>query len=103
MLEVFGERNIALARELTKLHEETMRTTFTKALEYYEEKAPRGEYVLVVEGAPPSEQIVVPIEDAVQLAKLYMESGEAASVAAKTAAKETGHRKSEIYRRLRDK
>ncbi len=46
-----GDRKIALARELTKLHEEIIRTTIDGALEYYEEKSPRGEYVLVVEGA----------------------------------------------------
>jgi len=103
MLEVFGERNIALARELTKLHEETIRTTFIKALEYYEGNSPRGEYVLVIEGAPMPERETVPIEAAIQLAKSYMEQGEAASAAAKTAAKETGHRKSEIYRRLEDR
>ena len=46
-----GERKIALARELTKLHEEIIRTTIDGALEYYSEKSPRGEYVLIVEGA----------------------------------------------------
>ena len=52
MQEYFGgERKIALARELTKLHEEIIRTTISGALDYYSEKSPRGEYVLVVEGA----------------------------------------------------
>lgn len=52
MREYFGgERRIALARELTKLHEEIIRTTLDGALEYYEDKSPRGEYVLVIEGA----------------------------------------------------
>lgn len=46
-----GERRIALARELTKLHEEIIRTTIDGAIEHYAEKSPRGEYVLVVEGA----------------------------------------------------
>lgn len=46
-----GERRIALARELTKLHEEIIRTTIDGAIEHYAEKAPRGEYVLVIEGA----------------------------------------------------
>ena len=51
MREVFGgERKIALARELTKLHEEIIRTDLNGAIEYYEEKSPRGEYVLVIEG-----------------------------------------------------
>lgn len=52
MQEVFGgDRKIALARELTKLHEEVLRMTIDEALEYYEEKSPKGEYVLVIEGA----------------------------------------------------
>lgn len=52
MLSAFGgERKIAIARELTKLHEEVFRTTISDAVAYYEENAPRGEYVLVIEGA----------------------------------------------------
>lgn len=52
MREAFGgERRIALARELTKVHEEIIRTTLDGAAELYSEKSPRGEYVLVVEGA----------------------------------------------------
>lgn len=50
-----GDRKIALARELTKIHEEIIRTTIDGALEYYTEKSPRGEYVLVVEGASDTE------------------------------------------------
>lgn len=46
-----GGRRIALARELTKIHEEIIRTTIDDAIELYNEKTPRGEYVLVVEGA----------------------------------------------------
>ena len=49
--EVFGERKISLCRELTKLNEEILRTTLAGAIEYYKENAPRGEYVLVIEGA----------------------------------------------------
>ncbi len=50
----FGERKISLCRELTKLNEEIIRTTLSGAIEYYTENAPRGEYVLVVEGAQKS-------------------------------------------------
>ncbi|HIT85665.1 MAG TPA: 16S rRNA (cytidine(1402)-2'-O)-methyltransferase [Candidatus Ornithomonoglobus intestinigallinarum] len=56
MLKYFGsERRIAIARELTKLHEEILRFTVGEAVEYYGETNPRGEYVLVVEGAPEAE------------------------------------------------
>ena len=51
IIEVFGDRKIALCRELTKLNEEIIRTTLSGAIEYYKENAPRGEYVLVIEGA----------------------------------------------------
>ena len=51
MLEVLGDRPVALCRELTKLHEETVRTTLSRAVALYQEKEPRGEYVLVVAGA----------------------------------------------------
>ena len=50
MLEVLGDRPVALCRELTKLHEETVRTTLAQAVALYQEKEPRGEYVLVVAG-----------------------------------------------------
>ncbi len=52
MLEVLGARRIALCRELTKLYEEIWRGTLAEALAYVDEKPPRGEYTLVVEGAP---------------------------------------------------
>ena len=49
-----GDRKIAIARELTKLHEEIIRTDIDGAVKYYEENNPRGEYVLVIEGAKES-------------------------------------------------
>lgn len=51
LFESFGERKIALCRELTKINEEIIRTTLSGAIEYYSQAEPRGEYVLVVEGA----------------------------------------------------
>ena len=52
--ETFGpDRRVALCRELTKLHEETVRTTLGEAAAYYQENTPKGEYVLVVAGRPP--------------------------------------------------
>ena len=51
MLEVFGDRNIAIVREITKIHETVMRTRFSEALEFYSQNEPRGEYVLIIEGA----------------------------------------------------
>ena len=45
-----GERRISLCREITKIHEETIRTTIDEAIEFYKETCPKGEYVLVIEG-----------------------------------------------------
>ena len=98
MLAVLGDRKIALAREITKLHEEVLRTTLSAAVKYYEEKAPRGEYVIIVEGAaeeqPPE---APPLEDAIAMARELMAAGEQASQAAKLIAKQTGHPRKEIY------
>ena len=100
MREYFGERKIALVRELTKLHEEVIRTTFTEALEMYDgDKAPKGEFVLIVSGYEESETAEsYNIEDAVRIAKGYMEKGNSASAAAKMAAADTGFRKNDIYK-----
>jgi 16S rRNA (cytidine1402-2'-O)-methyltransferase len=50
LLETFGDRKIAVCRELTKLYEEIYRGSLSEALKHFEEKKPRGEFVLVIEG-----------------------------------------------------
>ena len=55
MLDVWGNRRIVLARELTKKYEEYRRTTLQDALEYYETNPPKGEFVLIIEGKNPDE------------------------------------------------
>ena len=67
-LKTFGDRPISLSREITKLHEETMRTTLAEAVAYYEENDPRGEYVLVLGGAEHVEEESITLEDAVEMA-----------------------------------
>jgi 16S rRNA (cytidine1402-2'-O)-methyltransferase len=100
MLVAFGDRRICLARELTKLHEEIVRTTLSDALRRYEETAPRGEFVVVVEGAAPPSAVPSTPEDAAALARLFLAEGLSASDAAKKAAAETGVKKGDIYRLL---
>lgn len=100
MLAAFGDRRICLARELTKLHEEIVRTTLSDALHRYEETAPRGEFVVVVEGAAPPSDVPSTPEDAAALARLFLDDGLSASEAAKKAAAETGVKKGDIYRLL---
>jgi 16S rRNA (cytidine1402-2'-O)-methyltransferase len=94
-----GDRKIALCREITKLHEETVRTTLSQAVGLYdEEHPPKGEFVLVVEGAPPKEEEAASPEDAAALMRAYLDEGMSPTEAAKRAAKETGLRKSEVYK-----
>lgn len=102
LLRVFGDRRIALVREMTKLHEEVKRTTLAQAVEYYTENPPRGEFVLVVEGrrepAPPKPEA----EDAIPaetLVERYLSQGMTRPEAVKRAAKETGVNRAELYRK----
>lgn len=103
LLETFGpDRSITLARELTKLHEEVVKTTLGAAVEYYESNNPRGEYVLVMAGASPEENRPQPptLDQAAETARALMEGGMSASAAAKQAAQDTPFSKSQIYRLL---
>ncbi len=102
LLAVLGNRRIALVRELTKIHEEVVRTTLAEAIARYTQDAPRGEFVLVVEGAAPTEQLPMTVEAAETLAREYLAQGMSPSEAAKTAAAETGLKKGDIYRRIID-
>ncbi|HHV50959.1 MAG TPA: 16S rRNA (cytidine(1402)-2'-O)-methyltransferase [Clostridiales bacterium] len=101
LLSTLGDRRIAIVRELTKVHEEVIRTTLSAAVERFKTENPRGEIVLVVEGA--AEETVVQeytIQQAVEIAKNFMDEGMSASEAAKQAAAVTGIKKGEIYRGL---
>lgn len=100
MLQAWGNRRIALVRELTKIHEEVIRTTLSEACERYKDGGAKGEFVLIVEGAPPETVPACKEEDAVSMARALMEKGLSASEAAKRAAAETGLKKNGIYREL---
>ncbi len=98
LLENLGDRRIALCRELTKIHEEVLRGKISEMLEYYKEKSPKGEYVLIVEGAPEEKaEQEITLEKACEMAQQLVENGKKASEAAKEIAKLTGFSKSEIY------
>ncbi len=99
MLKTFGNRKIALVRELTKLHETVFHTTLSEAIEHYSENAPRGEFVLIVSGAK-EETAVYSMADALKIANKLIEEGQSTSVAAKEAANITGLKKGEIYKAL---
>ena len=93
----FGDRPISLCRELTKLHEETMRTTIAQAIAYYEENDPKGEFVLVIAGAEPVEEASVTLEDAVAMVLKRRENGERMKDAVRQVSADTGLNKNELY------
>ena len=101
MLAALGDRRICLVRELTKIHEDVIRTTLSQAVERYRETPPRGEFVLIVDGAPKTEERLLSPEEAVNMARERMQAeGLSASMAAKAVAAETGLTKGDIYKGL---
>lgn len=104
LTEAFGaDRSVTLCRELTKLHEEITKTTLGQAAACYAAQEPRGEYVLVMAGAPESAAASgepVTLEAAVAAARALMEAGNPPALAAKQAAKGTEFSKGEIYKEL---
>jgi len=103
LLAVLGDRRVTLARELTKLHEEIIPTTLSEAAARFAADPPRGEFVLVVEGAADTPEQVPSPEEALTLAKGYMAEGLSASEAAKRAAAVSGLHKGDIYKLLVNK
>ena len=98
MASVFGEdRPISLCRELTKLHEEVVRTTLGGAIERYREQAPKGEFVLVVGGAPEKEKESATEDDAAAHVAALMEQGLSRKDAVKQTAKDLNLPKNVVY------
>ena len=96
--DAFGpDRKIALCRELTKLHEETCRTTLGEAADAYRDREPKGEYVLVVAGRPPRETAAVTVEEAVEQVLRLVDQGARLKDAAREVAEHTGLSKNELY------
>lgn len=92
-----GDRRIALCRELTKIHEEVLRLTLSEACSYYSENEPKGEFVLVLEGASGAEDGGITIDQALEQVRRLVDMGERPVDACKAVAKESGLRKSDIY------
>ena len=98
LAEAFGEdRKISLCRELTKLHEEVVRTTLGEAVAKYTENGPKGDFVLVVDGAAPVEKEVPTAEDAGQMVKRLMGEGLSRKDAIKQTAKALDLPKNVVY------
>lgn len=98
----FGERRICLCREITKIHEEFFRTTFSEAISHYEKNPPRGEFVLVIEGRSRQELEEeqrkqwenMSVEEHI---KIYTDKGMAEKEALRAVAKDRGVSKRDIY------
>lgn len=102
MAKYFGNRNIALVKEITKIHENVERTTLFDATEKYKDGSAKGEYVLIVEGKPEEEEQEISIDMAVKMAEKLVKDGLSKNEAAKEIAKETGLKKSDIYKSLQN-
>ena len=100
LLAALGDRPAALVREMTKVHEEVIRTTLSAAAERFAAETPRGEFVLVIGGAPKTDAPAPDPDAALAAAREYVAEGMSTSAAARRAAAESGMKKSEIYRRL---
>ena len=100
MLEAFGDRNIAIVRELTKIHEEVINTTLEKAVAEYAENPLKGEIVLIIEGAGDNaEKEEYTLDEAVEMAvRMSEEDNISLSEAAKRTAKLTGIKRGLIYK-----
>ena len=98
LLEAFGaDRGISLCRELTKLHEEVVRTTLGEAVEKYTANPPKGEFVLIVAGAPVVEKEVASETDAATRVQQLMAEGLSRKDAVKQTAKELDLPKNVVY------
>ena len=97
MAEVLGDRPIALCRELTKLHEETVRTTLAQAAAYYAANEPRGEHVLVVAGRAKQQGPQLTLEQGVERVLRLREDGMRMKDAVRQVADDTGLSRNDLY------
>lgn len=100
LYEALGERKIAIVREITKIHEEVIRTTLSQAVVNYPDNNLKGEIVLIIEGAKEYAKAEITLDDAKELALSFVLAGMSKNDAAKMAAKQSGLKKSDIYRLL---
>ena len=97
MAEVLGDRPVALCRELTKLHEETARTTLAQAAAYYAANEPRGEYVLVVAGREKQTAPALTLEEGVARVLALRDGGMKLKDAVRRVADDTALPRNALY------
>ena len=97
LYEALGDRELAVCRELTKLHEQTLRLTLSEAIAHFEATPPKGEFVLVLSGAPEQTESAVTEEEALERVRALQEAGMRCKDACKQVAAETGISKNTLY------
>ena len=97
MAELLGDRPVALCRELTKLHEDTVRTTLAQAAAFYQDNEPRGEYVLVVAGREGQDAPAMTMEDGVARVVVLRNGGMKLKDAVRRVADDTGLPRNALY------
>lgn len=102
LYQTFGDRRLSIVRELTKVHEQVIRTTLKDAVQRYAQDPLKGELVLIIEGKPQERPQPCPFDQALLLAQEYTQQGMSTSEAAKTAAKFTGLKKGDLYKALQN-
>lgn len=100
LAENLGARELAIVRELTKIHEEVIKTDLVSAAEKYADNSLKGELVLIIAGAEPSADKEMTLEEAIKYALDLVEGGESRTNAAKIASKESGLKKGDIYKAI---
>lgn len=96
MLKTLGDRELSISREITKLHEETVRTTLSAACSYYAENEPKGEFVLIIRGAE-EEETQITLEEALRLVEEMRSEGASLKDAVKSVARDHGLSRNELY------
>lgn len=94
-----GNREIAIVREITKIHEEVIKTTLKDAVDRYQDEKPRGEFVLIVAGKKENKDDIT-LDDAIEMAKELVSNGMSVNMAAKEIASSTPFKKGDIYKAL---
>ncbi len=97
MLEAFGDRRISISREMTKIHEETLRCTLSSAVRHFEETPPRGEFVLIIEGTARQSYPGLSLEEALNMIRDCRADGLSLKDSVKKCASLTGYQKNVLY------